>query len=197
MKEVVLQGSNDKTRPDEFYGVAIHVQPGSKNITIRNANIHGYKIAILADSVDRLTIENCDLSYNYRQELKSNRDREDISDWMSYHKNENQEWKRYGAGIYLNKCSNALIVNNTVTSGQCGLMMTGCEKAIVHDNNFSFNSGIGIGLYRSSFNTFIITGSTGMCVDTVMANTNAGRTVQAFWYLNSAPKMFCLQQCHT
>lgn len=153
-KDVILQGSTDKSRPDEFYGVAIHIMPGSKSIRILNANIRGYKIAILADSVDRLTIENCDLSYNYRQELKSNREREDISDWMSFHKNENQEWKRYGAGIYLNKCSNALIVNNTITNGQCGLMMTHSDKAIVHDNNFSFNSGIGIGLYRSSFNTF-------------------------------------------
>ncbi len=154
MKDVILQGSNDKIRPDEFYGVAIYIQPGSKNISIRNASIHGYKIAILADSVDRLSIEYCDLSYNYRQELKSNRNREDISDWMSYHKNENQEWKRYGAGIYLNQCTNALVVNNTITGGQCGLMMTRCEKAVVHSNNFSFNSGIGIGLYRSSFNTF-------------------------------------------
>jgi len=154
MKDVILQGSNDKTRPDEFYGVAIHILPGSKNISIRNADIRGYKIAILADSVDRLSIENCKLSYNYRQELKSNRDREDISDWMSYHKNENEEWKRYGAGIYLDHCNNASIINNTVTNGQCGLMMTRSDKAIVHNNNFSFNSGIGIGLYRSSFNTF-------------------------------------------
>ena len=154
LNHTVLQGSNDVTRPDEFYGVAIHVKPGSKNIVIRNGNIHGYKIAILADSVDGLTIENCNLSFNYRQELKSNLNREDISDWMSYHKNENEEWKRYGAGIYLDQCKNARISNNTVTSGQCGLMMTLCEKAVVFDNNFSFNSGIGIGLYRSSHNNF-------------------------------------------
>lgn len=154
MNNAILQGSSDKTRPDEFYGVAIHILPGSKNIRILNARIHGYKIAILADSTDQLSIEGCDLSYNYRQELKSNREREDISDWMSYHKNDAQEWKRYGAGIYLNQCTNALIKNNTVTGGQCGLMMTRCEKATVFDNNFSFNSGIGIGLYRSNFNTF-------------------------------------------
>lgn len=154
MKDVVLLGSNDKTRPDEFYGIAIRILPGSKNIAILNANIRGYKIAILADSVDRLSIENCNLSFNYRQELKSNREREDISDWMSFHKNEKHEWKRYGAGIYLYQCTNARIVNNTITNGQCGLMLTASNNVVVHDNNFSFNSGIGIGLYRSSFNTF-------------------------------------------
>ena len=37
----------------------------------------------MADSVINLTIDNCDLSYNYRQHLLSNREREDESDWMS------------------------------------------------------------------------------------------------------------------
>ncbi len=148
----VLQGSNDKSRPDEFYGLSILVKKGSKNIVIKNAEIHGYKVAILADSVKNLTINNCDLSYNYRQHLQSNREREDVSDWMSYHKNENDEWLRYGAAIYLKKCIQSIITNNIVTGGQCALMMTGCEKAEVNDNNFSFNSGIGIGLYRSSNN---------------------------------------------
>ncbi len=148
----ILQGSNEKVNPNEFYGLAILIKKGSKNIIIKNAFIHGYKVAILADSVENLTIENCDLSYNWRQHLHSNLEREDISDWMSYHKNENDEWLRYGAAIYLKNCSKAIISNNTVTGGQCALMMTKCEKAEVYDNNFSFNSGIGIGLYRSSNN---------------------------------------------
>jgi parallel beta-helix repeat protein len=148
----ILQGSNDKNRPDEFFGLAIRIRKGSKNIIIKNAIVHGYKIAILADSVDKLTIEHCDLSYNWRQQLHSNREREDISDWMSFHTNEKQEWMRYGAGIYLNNCREAIISTNTITGGQCALLMTRCEKAKVFDNDFSFNSGIGIGLYRSSSN---------------------------------------------
>jgi nitrous oxidase accessory protein NosD len=148
----VLQGSNDKTRPDEFYGLSILIKKGSRNIVIKNAEIHGYKVAILADSVNNLTIDNCDLSYNWRQHLKSNREREDISDWMSYHKNENDEWLRYGAAIYLKNCTRTVISNNNVTGGQCALMMTRCEKTQVNDNNFSFNSGIGVGMYRSNDN---------------------------------------------
>jgi len=152
--KAVLQGSADKSRPDEFYGLAILVKKGSKNITIKNAFIHGFKVAILADSVENLTIDHCDLSYNWRQHLQSNREREDISDWMSYHHNEKEEWLRYGAAIYLVNCRSAVISNNLVTGGQCALMMTRCEKASVWDNDFSFNSGIGIGLYRSSHNQF-------------------------------------------
>lgn len=149
---VILKGNTDQQRPDEFEGIAIKIMPGSKNIQINNAFINGYKIAILADSVAGLSIQHCDLSFNYRQHLKSNLDREDISDWMSYHKNDQDEWMRYGAGIYLRKCNNAKIAGNTVTNGQCGLMMTLCDSVTVSDNNFSFNSGIGIGLYRSSYN---------------------------------------------
>lgn len=150
--QAILQGSGDKTRPDEFYGLAVLVKKGSKNITLKNAFIHGYQVAILADSVDNLTIDHCDLSYNWRQHLQSNREREDISDWMSYHHNEKNEWLRYGAALYLVNCRSAVVTNNTVTGGQNALMMTRCEKATVSDNDFSFNSGIGIGLYRSSHN---------------------------------------------
>ncbi|MFZ9208528.1 MAG: right-handed parallel beta-helix repeat-containing protein, partial [Sediminibacterium sp.] len=116
------------------------------------ATIKGYKIGIKADSVEALTIDNCDLSYNYRDALKSSFEKEDEDDWMSFHNNENDEWMRYGAGIYVTNCKNAVITENTVTNGQCGLMLTSCNNALVTDNNFSFNSGIGIGLYKSSYN---------------------------------------------
>jgi len=39
-----------------------------------------------------------------------------------------------------------------ITGGQCGLMMTSCSEGIIYNNNFSFNSGIGIGMYRSNRN---------------------------------------------
>lgn len=147
-----LRGSNDRSRPDEFYGLAILIRKGSSGITIRNLELHGYKIGVMADSVEGLTIDHCDLSYNYRQHLNSTPLREDVSDWMSYHHNENHEWLRYGAAIYLSNCRRATITNNTVTGGQCALMMNSCTGADVADNDFSFNSGIGIGLDRSSNN---------------------------------------------
>jgi parallel beta-helix repeat protein len=151
---VVLDGAGNKPAfaPDQFNGIAIEIKPGSSHITIKNATIKGYKIGIKADSVFALTIDNCDLSYNYREALKSNVEKEDEVDWMSFHNNENKEWMRYGAGIYVTNCQNAVITENTVTNGQCGLMLTKCNNATVVDNNFSFNSGIGIGLYRSSYN---------------------------------------------
>jgi len=149
---VVLDGAGPSFMPDQFSGIAIEIKPGSSHITIKNATIKGYKIGIKADSVEALTIDNCDLSYNYRDALKSNFEKENEDDWMSFHQNEKDEWMRYGAGIYIKNCKGATITNNTVTNGQCGLMLTSCTDALVTDNNFSFNSGIGIGLYKSSYN---------------------------------------------
>jgi parallel beta-helix repeat protein len=147
----ILKGSNDKQLPNEFYGLAIWIK-GGNNITIKNLNARGYKVAVMATDVEGLKIQNCNLSFNYRQRLNSTQEKEDISDWMSYHQNEKDEWLRYGAAMYLRNCSKSDIRNNIVTGGQCALMMTACNDNMVQDNNFSYNSAIGIGMYRSSNN---------------------------------------------
>ena len=79
----VLMGSNDKKRPDQFYGTAVLIT--GTGITIKNAVIRGYKIAIMGRHLQKSIIDSCDLSYNFRQHLNSTRKWEDLSDWQSYH----------------------------------------------------------------------------------------------------------------
>lgn len=145
-----LRGADDATMPDRFYGYAIRIS--GKNITLKNARIRGYKIAVYAEDVENLLLENCDLSYNYRPRLLSTRKREDESDWLSYHHNDADEWLRYGAGIYLKNCPGATVRGCRITGNQNALLMTGCNDGLVYNNFFHFNSGLGIGLYRSSRN---------------------------------------------
>jgi parallel beta-helix repeat protein len=147
----VLKGSNKKTSPDEFFGVGIIIR-NSSNVIIKNLKARGYKIALLAKNVDKLSLDNCDLSYNYRQHLNSTQEKEDVSDWMSYHHNEKDEWLRYGAAIYLRNCNAAVVANCNVTGGQNALMMMECNNGKIYNNDFSFNSGIGIGMYRCNGN---------------------------------------------
>jgi pectate lyase len=97
---LTIIGTDTPTLPDQFTGLAIEVKNG-KNITIKNLNIHGFKIALLANEIENLTIDSCNFSYNYRQRLKSTREKEDLSDWLYFHQNDQDEWLRYGAGIYL------------------------------------------------------------------------------------------------
>ncbi|MCS6991878.1 MAG: right-handed parallel beta-helix repeat-containing protein [Chitinophagales bacterium] len=150
-QQATLRSSIPATRPDLFQGVAVLIQ-NSRRITLRGAHIHGYKVAVRAVNVQDLVIESCDLSYNYRQRLQSTPLREEISDWLSFHRNDNDEWLRYGAALYLRNCSRAIIRNNRVTGGQCALLMTECHESRVYGNEFTFNSALGIGLYRSSRN---------------------------------------------
>jgi hypothetical protein len=148
---ITLKGSNREKDPDKFFGTAIIIR-NSENITIKNLKVKGYKLGLLARNTRQLTLDNCDFSYNYRQHLNSTQEKEDISDWMSYHQNENDEWLRYGAAVYLSGCDFAEIKNCRVTGGQNALMMTRCNYGKIYNNDFSFNSGIGIGMYRSSNN---------------------------------------------
>ena len=146
----VLTGADNEKRPDRFSGLGILIK--GKNITLKNATVRGYKVAVMAIQADSLRLVDCDFSYNYRQRLKSTREREDMSDWLSYHHNDDDEWLRYGAAVYLKKCNGALVKNIKITGGQNGLMLTGCNGGVFYNNNIQFNSGVGIGLYRSSYN---------------------------------------------
>lgn len=150
-RNCLLIGSHKVKDPDGFFGVAILIK-NSRRVTIKNLRARGYKVAILARNVHSLVLDNCDLSYNYRQRLNSTQEKEDISDWMSYHHNEKDEWLRYGAAFYLRGCDKAIIKNCRVTGGQNALMMVQCNEAMIYNNDFSYNSGIGIGMYRCNRN---------------------------------------------
>ena len=149
-KGVRLLGSTEDTEPDKRAGVGILVT--GNNITIKNLTARGYKVALMAKKTKGLKILNCDLSYNWKQHLNSTLEKEDESDWMSYHHNESNEWLRYGAAIYLQNSDNFEVERTTITGGQCGLMLRESNGGKIWNNNFSFLSGIGLGLYRSSDN---------------------------------------------
>jgi parallel beta-helix repeat protein len=145
-----LLGSRLASDPDQRAGTGLEVS--GDHITIRNLKVRGYKVGLLAKNVPGLKLENCDFSYNWAPRLKSTAKKEDESDWMSYHHNDNDEWLRYGAGVYLEGCDNFEVKQCKANGGQNGLMLTKSNHGRVVGCDFSFLSGIGIGLYRSSYN---------------------------------------------
>jgi parallel beta-helix repeat protein len=136
--------------PDRFSGRGIVVR-NAKNVTIRNAKIRGFRIAIYAENCANLTIENCDVSNNYRQRLRSTPQREHLDDWLYGHDNDIDEWLRYGAGIYLKNCEGATIKNCRARNGQNGICLVRCDKATVVGCDMSFMSGWGLAMWRSNF----------------------------------------------
>jgi parallel beta-helix repeat protein len=144
-----LVGSPEGAAADAFEGTAILIE-GGRDITIRNVRIRGFKVAIHAIGVERLRIEGCDLSGNWRQRLHSTPDAEAPEDWLYGHQNDDNEWLRYGAAIYLDRCPGAVIARNTGRRGQNGICITRSDGCRIFDNDFSFNSGWGLAMYRSS-----------------------------------------------
>ena len=150
----VLEGTDPAANPDRAAGVAIRVE-GGHNVRVLNARVRGYKVGILARDVRDLTLQGNDLSYNWRPRLYSLVEHESLVDWLSFHHNEHDEWLRYGAGIYLSSVTGGDIRDNSVQQGMNGLLMVRSDSVRITENDFSFDSGLGIGLYRSSDNVIL------------------------------------------
>jgi hypothetical protein len=147
----ILEGSAPTTEPDARKGLGLSVS--GKNITIKNVRVRGYKVGLLARGCSGLKIVDSDFSYNWKQHLASTLDKEDESDWQSYHHNDNDEWLgTYAGAIYLTGCDKFEIRNCKAVDGQCGLMLSRSNHGLVWNNDFSFLSGIGLAMYRSSDN---------------------------------------------
>ena len=143
----VLEGADPESDPDGYAGTAVFVD-GGERVTIRNAVMRGYKIAVRARNSPRLHLTRNDFSHNWKQRLWSTVEHESLLDWMSYHSNDTDEWLRFGGAIYLVDCNEAEIDHNTVRQGQNALMVTRSSALSIWNNDFSFNSSLGIGLYR-------------------------------------------------
>ena len=149
-----LRGTPLLVDPDEASGVAIRID-GGRNVRIVNARVRGYRVGLLGRGTRSLTLADNDFSHNWKPRLFSVVEHESLVDWMSFHRNEQREWLRFGAGIYLEGVNGGELRNNRVEQGINGVMLTRSDSLRIHDNDLSFNSGLGLALYRSSWNTII------------------------------------------
>jgi parallel beta-helix repeat protein len=146
---VELAAAPDGVAPDRFGGLAVLVD-GGERVTVKGGRIRGYKVAILARNVKDLHITGNDVSHNWKQRLYGRIEKESLVDWMSYHDNEQDQWLRFGAGIYLSKVNGGRIDGNVARQGQNGLMVTRSTNLTIWNNDFSFLSSLGIGFYRTT-----------------------------------------------
>src|SRR4029077_5249162 len=112
--------------------------------------VRGYRIGILATGTTGLELVGNDASYTWKPRLYSVVEQESLADCLSFHHDEQGEWLRFGAGIYLDGVRGATLTGNRAEQGMNGLLAARSEHLRLVDNDFSFNSGLGIGLYRAS-----------------------------------------------
>ena len=154
LRGVTLRGAAAEAAPDAARGVAIRVE-GGRDITIHGATIRGVRIAVLARGTHGLTLRDNDLSYNWKPRLFSLVGHESLIDWLSFHQNEKREWMRFGAAIYLDSVQGGRIEGNRAEQGMNALLMHRTDSVRIIGNTFAFNSGLGIGMYRSSGNVIV------------------------------------------
>jgi len=134
-------------RMETFNGIGISVN-GHKNVTIRRAHIHGFQYNIKALSAEGIRIEDCELGQSRSQKLSEKGS--PISTWLDLRGFET--WRTYGAGLWLENCQKPIVKGVRATESQNGLIMVRSQFGKISGCDFSFNSGWGIALCRSSDN---------------------------------------------
>ncbi len=154
LRGVEIVGDTARTRPDRFRGVGVAIDGGT-DVTVRGGAVRGVRHGLVARGTRQLRILGGDFSYNQKPRLYSGTEKESLVDWLSFHQNEKDEWFTFGAGIYLDRVVGGEIKGVTVRQGMNGLMMTRTDSLLIWNNSFSFNSGLGVGMYRSSYNRLL------------------------------------------
>ncbi|MFG0285272.1 MAG: right-handed parallel beta-helix repeat-containing protein [Phycisphaerales bacterium JB039] len=134
-------------------GVGIRIE-GRRNVTLRGAHVHRYKIGIWATEADGLVIEGADVSGGYADRLRSTPERSVRADQVEPHANDGQQWRRrYGAGICVERSGGVTIRESFARRRQNGIILDRCAGAQVYDNDFSFLSGWGLAMWRTTGST--------------------------------------------
>ncbi|MGH7669415.1 MAG: right-handed parallel beta-helix repeat-containing protein, partial [Gemmatimonadaceae bacterium] len=143
-----LEGMDSHADPDLAVGVAVRVE-GGHDVRVLNAHVRGYKVGIMVRGTRGFTLAGSDVSYNWKPRLYSVVEHESLVDWLSFHDNEHDEWLRYGAGVYLADVSGGELRDDIAAQNMNGVMLVRSDHLRIHDNTLSYNSGLGLGLYRS------------------------------------------------
>ena len=156
-----LIGNPDRTHPDHFTGTAILID-GGRNISVSGVHARGYRTGIIARGVTRLSLLNNDLSYNWKPHLDAASAKEAPTN---------------DAAIDLTDITIAEIKGNIVTQGMNGLLITRSTGVRVWNNIFSYNSGVGVAMYRSPRNIVMhnrIEGNARCCPSILDGGISAG-----------------------
>ena len=131
-----------------YTGTGLLVE-GRKNVTIRNLTVRGYRFNIRLVNCQNVRLENCNVSGS--RSIRMARDGRTVDTFLDIRNID--VWRTYGSGIWIEGCKGVVVKKNTSKGSQNGLVLVDTSNATVIENDFSYNSGWGIALGRSSDNT--------------------------------------------
>lgn len=131
--DLTLIGSEDLSKPEALKGIAVHIKKG-ENITIKNLNIKGYRIALQVDSVKHLMIDSCNFSFNYRPDSSAQFDINKVSE----------------AAVIINNSDHISIKNCIISNNKNGVLVNNSSNYQFVKNEMRFNAQVGVYINNSS-----------------------------------------------
>jgi parallel beta-helix repeat protein len=132
---------------ETFEGIGVSVN-GHKNVTIRNAVIHGYQYNLKALNCSGLRIENCALGRSRSQKILVG----DSANYIWLVIRDLNAWRGYGAGAWLEGCTASTVKNMRANQCQNGLILVNSDGNRVVNCDLSYESGWGLAMWNSSDN---------------------------------------------
>ncbi len=149
LADVTIDGAPAGAAPDAFAGTGIVIR-GRSNV-LWGGKVRGLKVGILVDGGEDHWVMSVDTSGNYASRLLSTPEAEDGADWLWPHENDQGEWAaKYGAGIWVRGVKGARVLTCWGHDSQNGILLDRASGAVVRNCNFSFNSGWGLALWRTT-----------------------------------------------
>ncbi len=149
---VRLRGTPADTHLDQNLGFGIVIED-CRDVTVRGGELGGYKVCVAVRGSTGVVLEDMTFDGWFGQHLGSTPAAEDAADWLRPHENDQDEWiSKYGAAISFTDCSRVTVRRCRGRHGQNGVLLTRTDASSIYDNDFSFLSGWGLGMYRSSGN---------------------------------------------
>ncbi len=132
---------------ENFEGIGIAVN-GHRNVRIKNANVFGYKWNVMLLNAKYCSVRDCDFSWSKAERIQ--KDGKSVGSFLNLR--DPQAWRDYGAGIWIEGCTACKLTKITARHAQNGVILMKSDSNDVRENDFSYNSGWGIGLQGSSMN---------------------------------------------
>lgn len=152
MDGVTIDGAPAKeTPPDERKGTGIVIR-GRGNL-LNGGTVRGFKVGLFVDGGSDHWLIGTESTENFAQRLKSTREAEDASDWLWPHQNDEGQWaENYGAAVRVRNAENVRLVRLRGRRQQNGILLENTTGSLVGQCDFSFQSGWGLAMWRSSDN---------------------------------------------
>ncbi len=121
-----------------------------QDVTLVGGQLGGWRVCLTAERCRDLSIEDMRFEGYFAERMVSTETYADKSDELDQAASGREWLASYGAAIALIECEDVQISGCTARRGQNGALIIDTQRARLHDDDFSFMSGWGVGLQGSS-----------------------------------------------